>query len=504
MTNEHNAKATFVLALLAILLISGAAFCAVSVPRRIGEAEAAGGVLDLAGADFGSLIYPLDGEWEFYFGHLYAPEDFAAGVPDGGTLANVPSMWSDAGFPAEGFATYRLTILTEEPMLMLHIPEIPDADAVRINGENVFEAGAVGTSRDSTVSSVRNALVPFSTEGGRAEIVIWAANYEWVGGGLSYSVEMGRPGVLQPDVMGRMAWFAVFLGVVLAMCLYHLILFLHRRKEKVYLIFAVMCLIVFARFAMETNGPLQFLMPGGLGAKLAHIYIALLPLHAAALVLFTHAVFRLPVKGFPRRAIYAATLAIPAALSLFMPFNVTGVAYTFVCLIPMIMAMAGAARSVRRTENVYSGLYLIALAIFIVWAPLTKLFLGDALFMPGAASNLFLILSQCVMLSRTYAGALAKEQFLLADNAALERVNRLKTDLMNTISHEMRTPLAVMSGYTELISRELKKSGADPQTVRDLDAITSEAERLANMVSNMRELAFARNGPARRAPMSPG
>ncbi|MDR1204842.1 MAG: 7TM-DISM domain-containing protein, partial [Peptococcaceae bacterium] len=434
MTNRHNAKIRFSLALLAILLISGAAFYAVSVPRHMGEAAAVGGVLDLTGADFDRLIYPLDGEWEFYFGRFYTPEDFAAGVPEGGTLIQAPSMWNDAGFPAEGFATYRLTVLTEEPMLMLRIPEIPDASAVRINSEKVFEAGVAGASRENTVSSVRSALVPFAAEGGRAEIILWAANYEWVGGGLSYSVEMGRPGVLQTDVVGRMVWFAVFLGIVLAMCLYHLILFLHRRKEKVYLIFAVMCLIVFARFAMETNGPVQFLLPGGLGKVLTRLYIALLPLHAAALVLFTHAVFRLPVKGFPRRAIYAATLAIPAALSLIMPFNVTGVRYTFICLIPMIMAMVSAAGSARRAENVYNGLYLTAIAIFVVWAPLTKLFLGDALFMPGAASNLFLILSQCVMLSQTYADALAKEQFLLADNAALERVNRLKTDLMNTIS----------------------------------------------------------------------
>jgi hypothetical protein len=57
MMNEHNAKARFLLTLLAILRISGAAFYTVSVPRHMGEAETRGGVLDLKGADFDSLIF---------------------------------------------------------------------------------------------------------------------------------------------------------------------------------------------------------------------------------------------------------------------------------------------------------------------------------------------------------------------------------------------------------------------------------------------------------------
>jgi hypothetical protein len=36
-------------------------------------------VIDLSGADLSKSVYTLDGEWEFYHGRPYAPEDFTDG-----------------------------------------------------------------------------------------------------------------------------------------------------------------------------------------------------------------------------------------------------------------------------------------------------------------------------------------------------------------------------------------------------------------------------------------
>jgi signal transduction histidine kinase len=89
--------------------------------------------------------------------------------------------------------------------------------------------------------------------------------------------------------------------------------------------------------------------------------------------------------------------------------------------------------------------------------------------------------------------ARAKEQRLLAEHAALNRMNTLRTDLMDTLSHELRTPLAVMMGFAELAAKELRLKGLDRDTTADLDSIASEAQRLANMVSEMRQLSLSRD-----------
>lgn len=45
-----------------------------------------------------------------------------------------------------------------------------------------------------------------------------------------------------------------------------------------------------------------------------------------------------------------------------------------------------------------------------------------------------------------------REQKLASENASLDRMNRLKSELMETISHEVRTPLAVLASYAGLVS----------------------------------------------------
>ena len=71
------------------------------------------------------------------------------------------------------------------------------------------------------------------------------------------------------------------------------------------------------------------------------------------------------------------------------------------------------------------------------------------------------------------------------DKADLERVNHLKTDLMRTISHEMRTPLAVMMGFAQLNAEKIRGKGLDENTANHLDTIAGEARRLNIMIEEL-------------------
>jgi signal transduction histidine kinase len=84
------------------------------------------------------------------------------------------------------------------------------------------------------------------------------------------------------------------------------------------------------------------------------------------------------------------------------------------------------------------------------------------------------------------------------ENTALDRVNRMKSDLMATVSHETRTPLAVMSGYAELIAKELRRKGVDAQTADDLDQISEEIQRIAVILEEMQRLSRESDNTASR------
>jgi hypothetical protein len=109
---KHSELGRLLLVLIPVLLLCIALFYALSVPRHGKIPPAQGGILDLRHVDFSDSLYFLDGEWEFYYGRFYTPEDFSngifAGIPAGKTFINVPMPWNEAGYPKYGYATYRL------------------------------------------------------------------------------------------------------------------------------------------------------------------------------------------------------------------------------------------------------------------------------------------------------------------------------------------------------------------------------------------------------------
>ena len=69
-------------------------------------------------------------------------------------------------------------------------------------------------------------------------------------------------------------------------------------------------------------------------------------------------------------------------------------------------------------------------------------------------------------------------------NAALEQIARTRAEMVDTLSHEVRTPLTVMSTYAQLAVKKIRAGNADEQTLTDLVTISDEAKRLSEMASN--------------------
>jgi len=74
-----------------------------------------------------------------------------------------------------------------------------------------------------------------------------------------------------------------------------------------------------------------------------------------------------------------------------------------------------------------------------------------------------------------------RQRELAAARKQVEGYARMKSELFAEMSHEMRTPLTVMSTYAQYAVEKLRKAGTDEQTIADLAKISKEAKRLAEM-----------------------
>ena len=97
-----------------------------------------------------------------------------------------------------------------------------------------------------------------------------------------------------------------------------------------------------------------------------------------------------------------------------------------------------------------------------------------------------------------YIRDLTERKRLEADQARLlkesEEANRAKSEFLATMSHEMRTPLNAISGYTELLKMGLRGPVTEEQ-VADLERINRSQSHLLGIINDILQFAKLESGP---------
>ena len=80
-----------------------------------------------------------------------------------------------------------------------------------------------------------------------------------------------------------------------------------------------------------------------------------------------------------------------------------------------------------------------------------------------------------------------EEEKLLADLANEKKLNKLKSSFVSLISHEFRTPLAIIKAICELLKMQLdaKGAGLEQQLEEDLGLIENEINRLTSLIDDV-------------------
>jgi signal transduction histidine kinase len=493
------------LAIIAFLVLVLAAWMLYFLlPRpEVAALPVAGDGYNLIGSDFANTVYSGAETWESWPERFYYPADFESGAaPD------APVALAESDYRNIQYATHRLTLtMPADRQYAVFVRSSDYAMRLYINGEEIGGVGVPGDSRESTVPRVLEKTWYFMPQSETVTLLVHAANFVHGKAGCQPpALIVGAPENIGTLTAAKTAFSFAITGCLVTAALYHLGLFLLNRKRKNALILSACC----ALFVIMVKIPVFAFLPEYnfffwiRVEYLVHIFVFL------TLTLFLKSLFPRLYNKWALRifhgviGIYALIILLTDTVfftGLLTYFEVLAVLMILYSVIRLAASLRGG-----NAKNLLAFLGVLATGaaglsdiIFYRGVEIGARFLGQYFVTP--IGLVFFIFCYALVVSLEYAETERREQQLAAENASLDRMDKLKTKLMETISHEARTPLAVLASYADLVSMELKDKGTDAQIAADLDKIAEEAVRVANLIDGMRKLTFTGGETAKRVPL---
>jgi signal transduction histidine kinase len=160
------------------------------------------------------------------------------------------------------------------------------------------------------------------------------------------------------------------------------------------------------------------------------------------------------------------------------------------------------------SDRLYVGALILCGALMVLcFLPIPAM---DTLFVPQVLPITFIVLVQSLMveaydehyLATRYFAVYKRQQELAQQNESLATLDRQRREMMATLSHETRTPLAVIAGYVGLMAMEMRAEGVSEQRARDLDMVTEAMQSISELMKSYEELSGTSDASAKRKTVS--
>lgn len=249
MTRKYLGSFNYLFLICAFLLLVA---CTHDAQRK--EAPVAvNGLLDLTHWNFDTDgPVKLSGEWEFYWEKILKEADLIAEPrPEGMTLIKVPGTWnghevSGKKISGNGYATYRLKVLLgpqKSPMAFKFL-SMGTAFDIHVNGKKVSSAGVVGTTLETMTPEWLPHTAGYTPENDHMDILLHISNFNHRKGGAVEVIEFGTEKDIREMRERSLALDLFLCGSIFIIGLYHLVLFLTRKKDRASLYLGIFCLLI--------------------------------------------------------------------------------------------------------------------------------------------------------------------------------------------------------------------------------------------------------------------
>ncbi|MGU3470871.1 histidine kinase [Paenibacillus sp. D51F] len=465
-----------------------------SEPNRL---RAEKGVLDLAGWD-GSGRIALNGEWEFYWNELLPPG--AASEQGAPSWMEVPGVWSGGQasgeeWPAYGAATYRLRLLhvPEPGVYALKKTNIRFASEIYVNGKKVLTDGVPALSENAYVPGNSPGLAAFELKSGESEIVVHAANYDYLDSGIPMPIYFGKQEAVgaanERSLIGESA-IAVVLAVI---GLIHLVLFaavwLYGQRDYPLLLFGLTCLCLTLFNGLLGERPLALLLDG---LPFQAMY-TIKDMSSLAGYIVSVYLLRLLQGNRPNRWLRLFVLSLLAGLLIFPFLSIRAYlpVYRVVIFIEQLLMVwllwSAAAHYVRAARaKRYEAMLLVLAVLLLNLYALSCFLFGMSLLGSLLLGRIYLILFSLVVfliIVYRFYSAFRETNHM---HSKLLRLDRQKDEFLSSTTYQLKAPLQDIVHLADSVAKSMAiPPGSGP--ARSLELIAGTGRKLGYLVQDMHD-----------------
>ena len=482
-----------------VLLLTSVFFigCGKRVQTGFPVLKPAEGILDTRDVDFDADVYHILNQWDYYPGRLLTPEDFD-------DPASAPGKDNDS--PRDNVkGTWRLCILAKpDTYLCLCSFSIDYSTRIFVNGVEVRNIGYVSDDPNQAVPKVRYVTLPlYSGDSGEIEIIYQYANFWHHDGGFIQNTLISTPENIDEYQRG-LTLNAMVIGGGLMMLFFYFLLCAAFQKNREYAALALCCLVIALRnqvFFSEHLLSLDFDFI--IEYRLLLLDVSCIPMAASFLLaaFFPQAIGKRTLLGFA--VLFLILLALHFILDTHALVMLCHICY-YVCFPFLIWFVFRLIHVFRKQKPGFLDIATLAAISFFVFMLIREgMASGSDSFVNHFGITPLAMVVCILLLAVVNNEKIGRQMMQLVEerqrNDLLLQINATNNDFLRTVAHELKTPLTVISGYAQLIKRQMERETLSEKTPERLKTIQSEADRLAEIVMRLMDYTY---GHAQEAVMT--
>lgn len=430
---------------------------------------------------------------EAYPGKLYEPEDFLDQSPTTGDR--------DAKYQ-----TYRIVLPLKSGITYgIRGQTATYAQRVYVNGELLSAVGTVSDCAEGFTPKTDLYMVFFTPQSDKTEIVVQHAWFNHAHGAF-HKIYLAQQQVITRMERSQTVCDGVIVGSLLAMAMFFFGMFWLNLSNRGMLWFSLSSLCAAANFLIYESKQIMVFFPNlnwYVGHKielLTNIYYFLFIAMFAFATLKERPPKWLGIFSFSSVGVLSLYYIV-APSTFYSQYTVPIGGFVMICeLIVCVVLLRLSAQKGRFRQTDEAFVSLAPTLTLIVYLIEATTYFSHIFYL---RAYLMILLALCYALAltightrieRNLSQAQLRELEIAEENAMLEKMNRLKSDFMRNLAHEMKTPLTVMSGYAQLTQRQIQKGSVNEETVLNLDTVAKEAGRLSDMVTQLLDVTYQRAG----------